>query len=79
LLDPPVAAIDFLGHRVGVQQQKRVPHLFGQQTLIVLDRQHVVGLLLDNQAGDLALAAHGIDGHHGARQLQRVEQALEWP
>ena len=74
MLDPPVAAVDRFGNRIEVQQQKRVPHLLGQQALVVFDRQHVVGFLGDDLLGDLALATHGIDGHHGPSQLQRIEQ-----
>jgi hypothetical protein len=42
--------IDLFSNSIGLQQQKRVSHLLGQQALIVLDRQHIVGLLLDLMA-----------------------------
>jgi hypothetical protein len=74
LLDPPVAAVDFFRHRSRFQQQKRISDLLGQQALVLFDRQHIVGLLLDNERGDFALTAHRIDGHHGAGQFKRMQQ-----
>jgi len=66
--------VDLFSNSIGLQQQKRVSHLLGQQALIVLDRQHIVGLLLDNLCGDASLTPYGVDGHHRSGQFQRRQQ-----
>ena len=42
--------------------------------LVALDRQQVVGALVSYGARDLLLAAHGVDGHQSALELQHLEQ-----
>jgi hypothetical protein len=42
--------------------------------LIAFQRENVVGLLVDHLPGDLALAAHRIDGHDRPLDLQHVEE-----
>ena len=42
--------------------------------LIRLDRQYIVGLRLDDLAGDLRLTAHGVDGHQAAGDIQQFQQ-----
>ena len=37
-------------------------------------REDVIGLLVDDCLGDVALAAHGVDGHHRALDGQKLEQ-----
>ena len=73
-LDPSMAAVHFLHRRVGRKHLKRVLDLGQQVALIFLHCQHVVGPFLDDAAGDVALAAHRVDGHHSAFQLQCVQQ-----
>lgn len=51
-----------------------ITHLLIQRGLVALDREHVVSPLLDDLGGDLALAAHGIDGHEQAFDVQGFQQ-----
>ena len=48
--------------------------IFVEMTLVVLNRQHIVGVPLDDRLGDLGLAAHGVDGHDTARYLEQLQQ-----
>jgi hypothetical protein len=48
--------------------------ILAQGALIALEGQHIVGLGVDDLAGDVALAADGVDGHDGAFDGQQVEQ-----
>ena len=62
--DPPVIFLD--GFRYGVRRALRhglelgeeVPDRIGQERLIVLDRQHVIGASVTNRLGDIGLRAH---------------------
>ena len=42
--------------------------------MIAFQRKNVVGLLVDHLLGDLALAAHRIDGHDRPLDRQHVQQ-----
>ena len=48
--------------------------ILAQRSLIALQREHVISLLVDNLAGNLALAAHGIDGDDGTLDRHHVEE-----
>ena len=48
--------------------------IVAQRSLVALQREDVVGLLVDDFLCDFALAAHGVDGHHRALDSQKVEQ-----
>ena len=48
-------------------------HRLRQRGLVVLDRDEVVGLPLDDLLGDGALAAHGVDRERGAPHVERIE------
>jgi hypothetical protein len=48
--------------------------VLAQCALIAFEGEDVIGLLLDDLLGDVALAAHGIDGHDGALDLQHIEK-----
>ena len=48
--------------------------ILAQGPLIALERQHVVGLLVDDLLGDGALAADRVEGDDGALDRQQVEQ-----
>src|SRR5215831_4679316 len=41
-------------------------HVVAERSLIALEREDVIGLLLQNLFGDGALAPHGVDGDDGA-------------
>jgi hypothetical protein len=45
--------------------------------LIALEGQDVVGLLLQDLLGDIALTAHGVDRYDGAFDLQHLKQARD--
>ncbi len=47
---------------------------FVQAGLVGFERQHVIGLLVDDLGGDLALAAHGVESDNGAVDGQHVQQ-----
>ncbi len=49
-------------------------HVVMQQALIALEAQQVMPAAFDNLSGDLALAAHGIDRHRRAAQVEQVQQ-----
>jgi hypothetical protein len=48
--------------------------VLAQCALIAFEGEDVIGLLLDDLLGDLALAAHGIDGYDGALDRQHIEK-----
>jgi hypothetical protein len=48
--------------------------ILAQRALIVVQREHVVGLLGDELLGDVALAGHRIDGYDHPLDRQHVEQ-----
>ena len=80
-LDAAVVGIDGLaladcavGEVAGLLLGDEELHVVVQRTLVALQGEHVVGLLVDDRLGDVALAAHGIDGHDGAFDRQHVEQ-----
>ena len=54
--------LEILGFLLGEEQIDILP----KRTLITLQGQDVIGFLVDDLLGDGALAAHGVDGHHGA-------------
>ena len=76
-LDAAVIAIDgLMPADLGVLEADR-PLLGGEQfdvraqrTLIILERQHVIGLLGEDVPGEFALAANRIDGDDGALDRQ---------
>src|SRR5262245_32283365 len=45
-----------------------------QRTLVTFERENVIGFLVENFLGDVALAAHGVDGDDGAFDRQHVEK-----
>lgn len=45
-----------------------------QAKVILLERQHIVSLLFDDGLGDISLASHRINSHHGPRQIQLRQQ-----
>src|SRR5208282_446727 len=49
-------------------------HIVAQCALVALQREDVVGLLVDDFLRDVALATHGVDGHHRALDGQQLEQ-----
>jgi hypothetical protein len=51
----------------------QITHLLMQRGLVALDREQVVALL-DDLGGNLALAAHGVDAHQQALDVQGFEQ-----
>ena len=48
--------------------------IVAQRALVALQRENVIGLLVDDCLRDFALAAHGVDGHHRALDGQKLEQ-----
>ena len=45
---------------------EKTAHILGERALVALEREHIVGLLVDHLLGDLALAAHRIGGDDAA-------------
>ncbi len=45
-----------------------------QAGLVALQRQDVIGALVDDLGGDLALATDGVDGHHGPLDHQEIQE-----
>ena len=52
--------------------------ILAQRALVTLERKNVIGLLIHDFLGDIALAAHRIDGHDGALDRHHVEQRRDW-
>jgi hypothetical protein len=46
--------------------------LFQKMAMVLFDRPNVVGLFVDDLLGDVPLASHRIDRHHGPVQLQCI-------
>ena len=53
---------------------EQVCQIFEQPALVLLHRQQVVGFLFHNLLSNLLLAAHGVNGHDTALQLQQLQQ-----
>src|SRR5262249_34087949 len=51
--------------------------IFTQRALIAFERENVIGLLIEDFLGDVALAAHGVDGDDGAFDHQHVEKCRD--
>src|SRR4051794_20258478 len=49
-------------------------NVLAQRALIALQREHVIGFLVHELLCDVALAAHGIDGHDRTLDRQHVQQ-----
>src|SRR3954466_6219423 len=49
-------------------------NVLAQRALIALQREHVIGFLVHDLLCDVALAAHGIDGHDRTLDRQHVQQ-----
>ena len=60
--------------RCPLEQGEEVADRIGQQRLVVLDRQNVIGAPIPDRLGDVGLGAHGIDGDDAACQRQHREQ-----
>ena len=48
--------------------------ILAQRALVAFQREDVIGLLVEDFLGDVALAAHRVDGHDGALDRHHVEQ-----
>ena len=48
-----------------------------QRALITFERENVIGFLVEDFLGDIALAAHGVDGDDGAFDHQHVEKGRD--
>jgi putative transposase len=77
--DPAVLAIDSLraahggvGKATGELLIGEPFGVFAQAALVALQGEDVVGFLVDDLAGDLALASHRVDAHDGALNLQQI-------
>lgn len=75
-LDAAMLAIDRLGPAVGrgervIEQQ---PHIGQQRRLVLLQRQHMLGLAVEQSFGSPALAVHGIGGRHPACQVKHGDE-----
>ena len=53
---------------------ERLADVLGEMRLVLLDRQHVLAPLANDPGGDLLLAAHGVEGHHGSIEIQQLQQ-----
>ena len=49
---------------------EKTAHILGEHALVALERERIVGLLVDHLLGDLALAAHRIGGDDAAVEAQ---------
>ena len=58
----------------GLGSLEQVSDALMQPALVLLHRQHVVGPARYDLLGDLPLAAHGVDGHDAAIQVQHLQQ-----
>ena len=58
------AAVALVGVGCARERRRRIveeaAHVIVQRLLVALERQHVIGALIDNLLGDLALAAHRV-------------------
>jgi len=70
LVARPLAIGVFIGFLLG----EELFHVSPQSALVALHIQYTVGLFLDDLGGDIALAAHGIDGHLRTLYRQYVGQ-----
>jgi len=62
------------GEVVALAERDAHLHVLMECPLVVLERQDVDALLVENLLGDLALAAHGINGHHTPGQGQIAQE-----
>ncbi len=67
-----IIVADILPMRL-LEPGKQVGNVFGEGALIPFDRQHVVGVLVNNLPGNLSLTAHRINGHHTAFHRQHLQ------
>jgi len=68
---PDIAGIDFL-EVVLLGQAEKQRHVLMEMKLIVLDRQYIVGFLLDDLLGQVGLTAHGINRHDAPADIQQA-------
>jgi len=52
--------------------------ILAQRALVALEGENVIGFLVEDFLGDVALAADGVGGNDGAFDHQHVEKAQEW-
>jgi len=48
--------------------------ILAQRALIAFEREDVIGLVINDLLGDVALTAHGIDAHDRALNRQQIQQ-----
>lgn len=63
-----------LVRRGAFEEGEEIAERVGQRRLVVLDRQHEVGLPVPDGLGDVGLCSQGVDGDDAAFERQRVEQ-----
>ena len=66
-----------VGHPVKAQRLRpleQVSDALVELTLVLLHRQDVIGPAVCDLLGNLPLAAHGVNGHDAAVQIQQVQQ-----
>jgi hypothetical protein len=73
-LDGPVLAVRGALERDRLLLAGEQLDIVAQRALVPLQREEVISLLVDDFLSDVALAAHGVDGHHRARDGQKLEQ-----
>ncbi len=73
-IDRPVSADLGILEPIGFLFHDEQFDIFVQAGLVALEREDVVGLSVHDLAGDLALAAHGVDGDDGALDGQHVQE-----
>ena len=68
LMPADFGVLEALGLLIGDEQFD----ILAQGPLIALERQHVVGLLVDDLLGDGALAANRVEGDDGTRRRKSI-------
>src|SRR6516164_8858559 len=53
---------------------ERPTDILVEMRLVLLDRQQVLALPVDDGGGDLLLTSHGVDGHYSPLEVQELEQ-----
>src|ERR1039457_5496949 len=51
--------------------------ILAQRALIAFEREEVIGLLVQDRRGDIALAAHRVDSHDGPLDRHHIEQCRD--
>ena len=63
-----------IDERLGALDREGPRHVVIQGGVVLFQREHIVGPLSDDLAGDGGLAAHRVDGDRGPREVQHAQQ-----